>query len=69
VGIALYLGGGEAIAIRQAKSAGPHDPYRPGLHHLCFRVPLREQVDEPAAALRAIGVEATAPALYPEVRS
>jgi glyoxylase I family protein len=52
--------------IRPAKTAGRHDPYRPGLHHLCFRVASREQVDEAAAGLRALGVEATAAALYPE---
>ena len=52
--------------IRPARSTGPHDPYRPGLHHLCFRVASREQVDEAAAGLRALGVAASAPALYPE---
>jgi catechol 2,3-dioxygenase-like lactoylglutathione lyase family enzyme len=52
--------------IRPAKSPGPHDPYRPGLHHLCFRVASREQVDEAAAGLNALGVAATPPALHPE---
>ena len=53
-------------AIRPAKSAGPHDPYRPGLHHICFRVGSREEVDEAAAGLAALGIAATPPALYPE---
>jgi catechol 2,3-dioxygenase-like lactoylglutathione lyase family enzyme len=52
--------------IRQARRVEPHDPYRPGLHHLCFRVASREQVDEAARGLVALGVAATAPALYPE---
>jgi catechol 2,3-dioxygenase-like lactoylglutathione lyase family enzyme len=53
-------------SIRPAKSAGPHDPYRPGLHHICFRVGSREEVDEAAAGLAALGIAATPPALYPE---
>ena len=52
--------------IRPAKTAGPHDPYRPGLHHLCFRVPNRADVDAAAEGLRTLGVETTAPCLYPE---
>src|SRR6185436_8760140 len=61
-----YFNRATQYTIRQARSAGAHDPYRPGLHHLCFRVTTREQVDEAAAGLRALGVEATPPALYPE---
>jgi catechol 2,3-dioxygenase-like lactoylglutathione lyase family enzyme len=53
-------------SIRPARSAEPHDPYRAGLHHLCFRVATREQVDEAAAGLAKLGVDATPPALYPE---
>ena len=53
-------------SIRPARSAGPHDPYRPGLHHLCFRVGSRDEVDEAAAGLVALGIAATPPALYPE---
>jgi catechol 2,3-dioxygenase-like lactoylglutathione lyase family enzyme len=53
-------------SIRPARAAEPHDPYRAGLHHLCFRVASREQVDEATAGLAALGVVATPPALYPE---
>ena len=53
-------------SIRPAKSAGAHDPYRSGLHHLCFRVGSRDEVDEAAAGLTALGIAATTPALYPE---
>ena len=43
-----------------------HDPYAPGLHHLCFQVPDRAAVDEVAGQLRAWGIAATPPQLYPE---
>ena len=52
--------------IRPAHGAGDHDPYCPGLHHLCFRVATPADVDAAAAGLRALGVAATDPALYPE---
>ena len=52
--------------IRPARGADGHDPYRPGLHHLCFRVAARADVDAIVAALRDVGVEVTVPALYPE---
>jgi catechol 2,3-dioxygenase-like lactoylglutathione lyase family enzyme len=47
----------------------PHDPYRPGLHHVCFRVASRGDVEETARALRAAGIEASEPRLYPEYAS
>ena len=53
--------------IRPAKlSARKHDPYSPGLHHVCFRVQRQTDVDAAAKALRDVGVEVTAPGLYPE---
>jgi glyoxylase I family protein len=52
--------------IRPARGEDAHDPYRPGLHHLCFRVATPGDVDAAAAALRAIGIDATAPATCPE---
>lgn len=53
--------------IRPARpGAGPHDPYRPGLHHVCFRVASQADVDAAAQALRGLGVAATDPRLYPE---
>lgn len=52
--------------IRPARG-GVHDPYAPGLHHLCFRVATRGEVDAVAAALVARGIAAaSAPRLYPE---
>jgi len=53
-------------SIRPARTPDAHEPYRAGLHHYCFRVASRAQVDEAAAGLRALGVEASEPRLYPE---
>lgn len=54
-------------SIRPARSRlGEHDPYAPGLHHVCFQVKDRGAVDDAAAAVRQLGVEVTAPAEFPE---
>jgi catechol 2,3-dioxygenase-like lactoylglutathione lyase family enzyme len=63
---AHYFNRALQISIRPARSAAPHDPYAPGLHHLCLQVPDRAAVEEAHAALLALGVEATAPAFYPQ---
>ena len=52
--------------IRPARSTAPHDPYAPGLHHVCFQVADTATVDEAYRRLRALGVDATAPRRYPE---
>ena len=55
------------LSLRPARAAGVrHDPYAPGLHHLCFQVHDAAAVDAAHAKLRALGCEATAPRLYPE---
>jgi catechol 2,3-dioxygenase-like lactoylglutathione lyase family enzyme len=55
------------IALRPSRGqAGPHDPYAPGLHHLCLRVAEEADVDRAAQALAAIGIAVTPPRLYPE---
>jgi glyoxylase I family protein len=54
------------FTLRPARSAVGHDPYAPGLHHVCFRVPTNDDVDAAARELRALGVDATEPAVYPE---
>lgn len=55
------------VSIRPARSsAARHDPYAPGLHHVCFQVPDRRGVDEAYGALTALGVAATEPREYPE---
>ena len=52
--------------LRPAKNNSLHDPYAPGLHHLCFRVEDAAGVDEAASKLRAAGIDASEPRLYPE---
>ncbi|MCG8588865.1 MAG: VOC family protein [Proteobacteria bacterium] len=54
------------LTLRPARSAGPHDPYAPGLHHLCLQLATPADVDAAAGALRQLGVAATDPARYPE---
>lgn len=63
---AHYLAPSFQLSLRPARSAGPHDPYAPGLHHLCFQAPSRDDVDASYQALLALGIAATAPAVYPE---
>jgi glyoxylase I family protein len=53
------------ISIRPSH-AGAHDPYAPGLHHLCLQVRDNEAVDKAAKLLRAAGIDATEPAFYPQ---
>ncbi|MGH8456778.1 MAG: VOC family protein, partial [Stenotrophobium sp.] len=53
--------------IRPAKTvASPHDPYSPGLHHICFRVQTQADVDAVVRALRQACIEATNPKLLPQ---
>lgn len=52
--------------LRPARSAGAHDAYLPGLHHLCFRVEREADVSEAAMKLREQGVSVKGPRLYPE---
>ena len=47
------------IVIRPARSDTVHDPYAPGLHHLCLRVDSIDDVKATAAALQAAGIAAT----------
>jgi glyoxylase I family protein len=54
------------ISIRQAKNDVPHDPYAPGLHHLCLQVADNTSVDRLYDLLREAGIKATAPAIYPQ---
>lgn len=55
-----------AYTIRPARSRAAHDPYAPGLHHVCFRVATPDDVDTVARSLRELAISATAPRLYPE---
>ena len=53
-------------SLRPARSASPHDPYAPGLHHFCFRVDTEADVRAVEHALRERGVTITGTARYPE---
>jgi catechol 2,3-dioxygenase-like lactoylglutathione lyase family enzyme len=52
--------------IRPAHRSAPHDPYAPGLHHVCFQVASEDAVREAHARLAALGVESSAPRRYPD---
>lgn len=52
--------------LRPARASTPHNPYAPGLHHLCLRVDSVDGVRAVAAALKAAGIAATEPALHGE---
>jgi len=53
-----------AYSLRPAREgASGHDPYVPGLHHLCFRVVDEAAVDRVARELREAGVEARSHAI------
>ncbi len=54
------------LTLRPARSSSAHDPYAPGLHHICLQLPSRADVDAAATALRERGIRVTAPRLYPE---
>lgn len=52
--------------LRPAKTASLHDPYAPGLHHLCLRVDSVADVKAVADGLLTAGIEASAAQHYPE---
>ena len=47
--------------LRPARNAVPHDPYAPGLHHLCWRVDAIADLHIAARELRAAGIEVGEP--------
>lgn len=54
-------------SIRPAKGTfSAHNPYSPGIHHICFQVPDRQSVDEAFTALQSLAIEASSPQEYPE---
>jgi catechol 2,3-dioxygenase-like lactoylglutathione lyase family enzyme len=53
------------ISIRPARG-GRHDPYAPGLHHLCLQVADNDALDKLARLLRTAGITITEPAFYPQ---
>ena len=57
------------LVLRPSRVFAQHDPYSPGLHHVCLRVDSAAAVHAVANHLRALGVNATEPALYQEYAS
>ena len=54
------------IVLRPARVHTAHEPYAPGLHHLCLRVEMERDVHDVAARLREQGVGASEARRYPE---
>lgn len=54
------------LTIRPARGDARHDPYAPGLHHVCLQLATPADVDEAVSALRAAGVDVGEPKLHPE---
>ena len=54
------------FVLRPSRIATRHDPYSPGLHHLCLRVDSEADVRSVANQLRALGIRATEVKRYPE---
>jgi len=52
--------------LRPARVTHPHNPYAPGLHHLCLRVENEEEVMETARRFRERNISASEPKQYPE---
>ena len=54
------------VVLRPARIISTHQPYSPGLHHICLRVDSPADVEAAATKLRAIGIAATAASQFPE---
>ena len=63
----VYFNRQFAYSLRPARGdTSDHDPYAPGLRHLCFRVVDEAAVDRARDELRAAGLEVAEPRYYPE---
>jgi glyoxylase I family protein len=54
------------VVLRPARAVVAHDPYSPGLHHLCLRVDSAADVQAVAVHLASLGIDASAATRYPE---
>jgi glyoxylase I family protein len=61
-----YFNKAVQISIRPARGDAQHDPYAPGLHHLCLQVATNGDVDKLAKLLGDAGIAVSQPAFYPE---
>lgn len=54
------------IVLRPARVASQHNPYAPGLHHLCLKVEGEKEVQEVARMLNERGMSVSVPKHYTE---
>jgi catechol 2,3-dioxygenase-like lactoylglutathione lyase family enzyme len=54
------------FVLRPARVSDPHNPYAPGLHHVCLRVESEKELQEVASRLKAKNISASEPRHYPE---
>lgn len=54
------------VVLRPARVTDQHNPYAPGLHHLCLRVEDEQDVQEIAGTLRERGISVSEPKRYTE---
>ena len=54
------------VTIRPSRSERTHDPYSPGLHHLCFQTATNQDVDVCYRILRSLELSPSEPRHYPE---
>lgn len=52
--------------LRPARGERSHDPYAPGLHHLCLRVESEQEVKVATEALKGHGITVSEATYYPE---
>ncbi|MCX9154958.1 VOC family protein [Niveibacterium sp. 24ML] len=52
------------LVLRPARFANAHEPYAPGLHHVCLRVDSIDDVMSASRELRAAGIPASDAALH-----
>jgi glyoxylase I family protein len=52
--------------LRPARVTNQHDPYAPGLHHLCLRTESEKDVQVVTSLLKERGISVSEPRCYPE---
>jgi catechol-2,3-dioxygenase len=55
-----------SVVLRPARVMNQHEPYAPGLHHLCLRVESEKEVQEAASMLTARSISVSEPRYFPE---
>jgi catechol-2,3-dioxygenase len=55
-----------SVVLRPARDTNPHNPYAPGLHHLCLRVESEQDVHAATDKLKERNISVGEPKCYPE---